>query len=489
MKIALLLSNLNTRRNVDIVAGAANAARDLGVTVLVVCGKRIIAENRENKEEPFEYQSNIAYNYVTAKEFDAVVADIEEIGEGALILKKEGFLQSYHGMPVLVLSQQEGFLSIAEENPSLKGKELGYAAIRDAVSFVNNGELPKNPETPVVETEEIDDDGVIAKLRIAATQLLLCDTHTDQLYENIAISMKKAGLSGEHIFMFEKPLLNLPGKPFKLPEEIELCLSILEGKSILDEKKNMVPTNQIMEHISCEEGETYLLHSIYMEEMQIGAIVNKYNDLFKVPGASELLIPIIIGGIRLANAKQSEQQMEKELLETQEELAKDDSILAHIGETDFMTGRLNRRGFFAAAYDKLSQEFHEGTYAVVSYIDIDPLKTINDIYGRSEGDFAVKKVSDILNKVFGDVCVVGRIRGDEFAILLVTEQEGISESFRTDLSQQNAHLLANLDKPYIIHMQFSICEFQYSKELSLKEMLKETDDNLQKIKEMQRKGF
>ena len=49
--------------------------------------------------------------------------------------------------------------------------------------------------------------------------------------------------------------------------------------------------------------------------------------------------------------------LEKELLECQEELARDDSVLDHIGDRDQMTGIYNRRGFFAAAYDRLKQKF------------------------------------------------------------------------------------------------------------------------------------
>ena len=117
----------------------------------------------------------------------------------------------------------------------------------------------------------------------------------------------------------------------------------------------------------------------------------------------------------------------EELYEVQEELARDDSVLDHIGDQDYLTGGLNRRGFFAKAYDYLKENFEAGKYAVVAYIRMDSLKKINDVYGHNEGDRAVREVAEILDIVFKD-CIYGRIRGDEFAAISVSSEEGDRKS-------------------------------------------------------------
>ena len=130
---------------------------------------------------------------------------------------------------------------------------------------------------------------------------------------------------------------------------------------------------------------------------------------------------------------------------------------------------------------------------------IDPrvLETMIDVYRSSIGNAdsrthdygdqakqivedSRKKVAQIREEVFSDG-VYGRIRGDEFAVIVVADEEGKAESLREEMSEQNAKLLAEPSR-YINHLQYSICEFSHEENLSLREMLKETDENLQKIK-------
>ena len=66
-------------------------------------------------------------------------------------------------------------------------------------------------------------------------------------------------------------------------------------------------------------------------------------------------------------------------------------------------------------------------------------------------------------------------------MLLLTDDEEKADNFRQEMSTQNALLLEESSR-YINHLQYSICEFNYDENLSLRDMLKETDESLQKIK-------
>jgi diguanylate cyclase (GGDEF)-like protein len=198
---------------------------------------------------------------------------------------------------------------------------------------------------------------------------------------------------------------------------------------------------------------------------------------------------MLLTSLQIARAKGLIQEFTEEILMLQEELERDDTVLDHIGEKDYLTGEYNRRGFFARAYDYMSQQFKENTCAIVAYIDMDSLKSINELFGREEGNFAVKKVASLLHEVFGNDALLGRIRGDEFAILLVNEDDSKVQSFRTSMMQQNGRLMAESGKPYMIHTIFSICSFDYSEGLSLREMLRETDENLKKMRRLELDGI
>ena len=78
---------------------------------------------------------------------------------------------------------------------------------------------------------------------------------------------------------------------------------------------------------------------------------------------------------------------------------------------DFLSGLLNRRGFFY--YLSLIK----GAY-IISLIDIDFFKSINDTLGHLKGDASIILVSNLLNQVFkSDNTIISRFGGDEFLLL------------------------------------------------------------------------
>jgi len=91
--------------------------------------------------------------------------------------------------------------------------------------------------------------------------------------------------------------------------------------------------------------------------------------------------------------------------------------------TDDLTGLLNRRGFHALAEQQCKIAGRKKTGFSLLYLDLDNMKTINDRHGHKEGDRALKDASQILKYTFRESDIIGRIGGDEFAVLL-TEPSG-----------------------------------------------------------------
>lgn len=82
--------------------------------------------------------------------------------------------------------------------------------------------------------------------------------------------------------------------------------------------------------------------------------------------------------------------------------------------TDSLTGVLNRRAFFAKAQEICARAIGGSVLSAVMF-DIDHFKRINDTYGHSGGDDALRALARKLHK---DYSILGRLGGDEFAILL-----------------------------------------------------------------------
>ena len=84
--------------------------------------------------------------------------------------------------------------------------------------------------------------------------------------------------------------------------------------------------------------------------------------------------------------------------------------------TDQLSGILNRRGFEKAALSWLDE--NPETPATLAVADIDHFKKINDTYGHAAGDGAISRFAQLLVRHAGEGYVVGRIGGEEFAVLI-----------------------------------------------------------------------
>jgi diguanylate cyclase (GGDEF)-like protein len=86
--------------------------------------------------------------------------------------------------------------------------------------------------------------------------------------------------------------------------------------------------------------------------------------------------------------------------------------------TDALTGILNRRGFTEAAERELARASRYDRPFVLAYVDVRGLKSVNDTEGHLMGDELIKTVADLMKESARADDVVGRIGGDEFALLL-----------------------------------------------------------------------
>lgn len=83
---------------------------------------------------------------------------------------------------------------------------------------------------------------------------------------------------------------------------------------------------------------------------------------------------------------------------------------------DELTGLYNRAGFIQKATELIAQR--EAGYYVMTCIDIEKFKVINDQYGTKRGDEVLRKLADALVKLYGpDGGICCRVTADNFAIL------------------------------------------------------------------------
>lgn len=96
--------------------------------------------------------------------------------------------------------------------------------------------------------------------------------------------------------------------------------------------------------------------------------------------------------------------------------------------TDPLTGVLNRRGFLEAAERELDRARRYGHPLALAFVDIRGLKAVNDTEGHLAGDRLLKRVTTLLRESARTHDLVGRIGGDELAVLLAEQDADGAEA-------------------------------------------------------------
>ena len=86
---------------------------------------------------------------------------------------------------------------------------------------------------------------------------------------------------------------------------------------------------------------------------------------------------------------------------------------------DALTGLVNRREFERRLQEAMDSAQTGNVGHALCYLDLDRFKAVNDTCGHTAGDNMLREVASLLKEAVRDSDTVGRIGGDEFALLLV----------------------------------------------------------------------
>lgn len=126
---------------------------------------------------------------------------------------------------------------------------------------------------------------------------------------------------------------------------------------------------------------------------------------------------------------------------------------------DELTLLSNRHGFEALARLGLEACQELGIPATLLFFDLDDFKHINQLYGRAEGDNALKTFADVLRIAFRESDVIGRLGSDEFAALLTGASSVEIGAVRARLEEILDERNATVHRGYDI--RFSVAQIEF----------------------------
>lgn len=162
-------------------------------------------------------------------------------------------------------------------------------------------------------------------------------------------------------------------------------------------------------------------------------------------------------------------------------------ILDFAAEHDTLTKLYNRTGVMRKMLDMVHTE-EDGKFAAVM-ADLDHLKQINDTFGHLEGDFAIYKSAEFLQKGLPEKAVIGRIGGDEFLAFFLLKTENPRQEIQNTLEkihQVQEDFESVSRKPYYVNLSLGCTFFDVSEAFYTQEIIGRTDESLYQAKKKRR---
>lgn len=133
-----------------------------------------------------------------------------------------------------------------------------------------------------------------------------------------------------------------------------------------------------------------------------------------------------------------------------------EKTLIKLANTDSLTQLSNRRHFFEQAEHEFLRSERTNHPIWVFMIDVDNFKAVNDHAGHEVGDLVINEIARVLKSSLRDVDIIGRLGGEEFAVVLsdVDNSENsvqrIAELLRQNVAKINIKEVPGLLKPHTI---------------------------------------
>lgn len=155
----------------------------------------------------------------------------------------------------------------------------------------------------------------------------------------------------------------------------------------------------------------------------------------------------------------------------------------YAGQMDSLTGVMGRR-LFLNQCRRIQADSEPGTRGWFLFLDVDRFKQVNDTFGHPTGDKVLRRFAQVLEDAVADCGIVGRVGGDEFAVMISRELE------RAELEKMLSRFLRDITEiSPDISVGSSIGAYHFLFPHDITELLTETDAALYEAKESGRGCF
>ena len=356
---------------------------------------------------------------------------------------------------------------------TLKGddsKERGYSLMESLKKRMIKSLSNYNIEN------EAELDRILYSMKTLVKDTLNFSYGNDRSYSNIVKSLKSFGIMNAYVYIYDKPIVHLENERFIMPDHVRIKTAMTNGKIIdIPYSKQRISTKHLFDNrYITNESFKMVLMPLYFEDTIYGSVLYDLTEITYKNG--EFLINQFATTARIIQILKDNNEIQKQLEENLAIMAENNIALDKLSRNDVLTGILNRRGFYDEAESILAERRENGMSVIVSYVDMNNLKVINDRFGHDDGDFSLRTISEILTRIIGSEGAVGRIGGDEYAFIYYGElsEEGLNVEIRTHFEEFNL----GSDKPYNISVSCGYYKIMPGDTISFEDAMDNADQDL-----------
>ncbi|MCR5213343.1 MAG: GGDEF domain-containing protein [Eubacterium sp.] len=357
----------------------------------------------------------------SSKDFRPVELGIEEfLSDGALMHTDNDELIPY------IDSLHSAILSFYNNN----GKEYRRGYVYRAISSAQRKIIKEMSNITIRYEEKLDD--ILYSMKTLVKDSLNFTYGNDHSYSTIVSNLGGMGIKNAYVYVYEKPIVHMEYEHFDIPGYVRLKAALTDGKiQDIPYSKQRIGLKHLFDNkFITDKKYCMVLMPLFFGDTLYGSVLFDLNDIVYRNG--EFLTNQFSTAARVIEILKQNNEIQKQLEENLAIMAENNIALDKLSRNDVLTGILNRRGFYDVAESILRENNEIGKDTIVSYIDMNNLKVINDRFGHDDGDYSLKVISSILTEVVGTEGVVGRIGGDEYALVYYGEisEEGLSVEIR-----------------------------------------------------------
>jgi diguanylate cyclase (GGDEF)-like protein len=272
---------------------------------------------------------------------------------------------------------------------------------------------------------------------------------------NLVLKANKAAIEMFEKLFNDKSIINL-----EFAEVFDILHSNLEERTNADQVLEAVlqnPSLQYREMLRLKDGR--FIERVTRPYYENGCRIWYMHDLTYLMQAKEdqALHDTMVQEEAVRTAEMAEQ-----LYLAKAKLEKNQRELTRLANTDSLTGLNNRRHFMELANNAILDMSSLFEIWVIM-LDIDHFKKINDNYGHSAGDTAIRLFSETVTNCIGSRGEIGRMGGEEFAVYLPGVNKSDTEQFAEDIRQ-------HVEELNITHENIS---FQFTTSIGIAKILSE----------------